>query len=74
MITKEQTLLTKEDFHSRTDLPDWLYKEYETFHRPVTDKTFRKIEALLQDSIRMMWLAQGHEPSYRTIIRFCHTT
>ncbi|MEW9674568.1 transposase, partial [Lentibacillus sp. L22] len=26
----------------------------------------RKIEALLQDSIRMMWLAQGHEPSYRT--------
>lgn len=30
----------------------------------------RKIEALLQDSIRMMWLAQGHEPSYRTINRF----
>ncbi|MCM3007149.1 transposase, partial [Priestia koreensis] len=26
----------------------------------------RKIEALLQDSIRMMWLAQGYEPSYRT--------
>ncbi len=30
----------------------------------------RKIEALLQDSIRMMWLAQGYEPSYRTINRF----
>ena len=30
----------------------------------------RKIEALLHDSIRMMWLAQGHEPSYRTINRF----
>nr|WP_243855008.1 IS1182 family transposase [Halalkalibacterium halodurans] len=30
----------------------------------------RKIEALLQDSIRMMWLAQGNEPSYRTINRF----
>ncbi|WP_269409680.1 IS1182 family transposase [Lentibacillus daqui] len=30
----------------------------------------RKIEALLQDSIRMMWLTQGHEPSYRTINRF----
>ena len=30
----------------------------------------RKIEALLKDSIRMMWLAQGHEPSYRTINRF----
>ncbi|WP_339212409.1 IS1182 family transposase [Ornithinibacillus sp. FSL M8-0202] len=30
----------------------------------------RKIEALLGDSIRMMWLAQGDEPSYRTINRF----
>ncbi|UOR10472.1 MULTISPECIES: IS1182 family transposase [Halobacillus] len=30
----------------------------------------RKIEALLQDSVRMMWLAQGYEPSYRTINRF----
>ena len=30
----------------------------------------RKIEALLKDSIRMMWLAQGNEPSYRTINRF----
>lgn len=30
----------------------------------------RKIEGLMKDSIRMMWLAQGHEPSYRTINRF----
>lgn len=30
----------------------------------------RKIEALLEDSVRMMWLAQGYEPSYRTINRF----
>ena len=30
----------------------------------------RKIEALLKDSIRMMWLAQGNEPTYRTINRF----
>src|SRR5690625_5665072 len=30
----------------------------------------RKIEALLYDSVRMMWLAQGYEPSYRTINRF----
>ncbi|GAA0335771.1 IS1182-like element ISSep1 family transposase [Bacillus carboniphilus] len=30
----------------------------------------RKIEALLLDSVRMMWLAQGQEPSYRTINRF----
>src|SRR5699024_11432184 len=29
----------------------------------------RKIEALLKDSVRMMWLAQGYEPSYRTINR-----
>lgn len=26
----------------------------------------RKIEGLLKDSVRMMWLAQGYEPSYRT--------
>src|SRR5699024_10459367 len=32
----------------------------------------RKIEALLKDSIRMMWLDQGYEPSYRMINRF-HT-
>lgn len=30
----------------------------------------REIEALLKDSIRMMWLAQGYEPTYRTINRF----
>lgn len=30
----------------------------------------RKIEGLLKDSLRMMWLAQGYEPSYRTINRF----
>src|SRR5699024_7268912 len=30
----------------------------------------RKIEALLKDSVRMMWLAQGYEPTYRTINRF----
>lgn len=33
-------LLTKEDFAKRTDLPDWLLKEYRTFHKTVTDKTF----------------------------------
>ena len=30
----------------------------------------RKIEAMVKDSVRMMWLAQGYEPSYRTINRF----
>jgi len=30
----------------------------------------RKIEDLTRDSIRMMWLAQGYVPSYRTINRF----
>ena len=29
----------------------------------------RKIDALLQDCIRMMWLAQGHAPTCRTINR-----
>ncbi len=30
----------------------------------------RKIEALTKDSIRMMWLTQQYQPSYRTINRF----
>lgn len=30
----------------------------------------RGIAALLKDSLRMMWLSQGHRPSYRTINRF----
>src|SRR5690625_1975692 len=30
----------------------------------------RKIEALVKDSIRMMWLAQGYEPSHSSINRF----
>jgi len=30
----------------------------------------RQIEALLTDSVRMMWLAQNQTPSYRTINRF----
>lgn len=28
----------------------------------------RKIEALLSDSIRMMWLAQGYSPSYPALL------
>ena len=39
-MIKGQTLLTKEDFQTRSDLPSWLYVEYETFHQTVTDKTF----------------------------------
>ncbi len=30
----------------------------------------RRIEKLLHDSIRMMWLAQDQTPSYKTINRF----
>lgn len=30
----------------------------------------RRIEHLLKDSCRMMWLAQGQTPTYRTINRF----
>lgn len=40
MLTKQQALLTKEDFSTRTDLPKWLIDEYKTFHNIVTDKTF----------------------------------
>jgi len=40
MITTNKALLTKEDFATRDDLPEWLLKEYETFHNIVTDKTF----------------------------------
>ncbi|WP_415783307.1 transposase, partial [Alkalicoccus chagannorensis] len=37
-----------------------------------TQSTFsgRKIESMLHDSVRMMWLAQGYTPTYRTINRF----
>ena len=40
MIKTNEALLTKEDFKTRDDLPEWLLKEYETFHNTVTDKTF----------------------------------
>lgn len=30
----------------------------------------RKIETLMKDSIRMMWLTQSYQPSYRTINLF----
>ncbi|TAA69142.1 YqcI/YcgG family protein [Planococcus salinarum] len=40
MVTAYKALLTKEDFATRQDLPEWLLKEYETFHNTVTDKTF----------------------------------
>ncbi|ALS02669.1 hypothetical protein ATZ33_15180 [Enterococcus silesiacus] len=30
----------------------------------------RKIEALTKDNIRMMWLSQSYQPSYRTLNRF----
>ena len=40
MIKTNEALLTKDDFKTRDDLPEWLLKEYETFHNTVTDKTF----------------------------------
>lgn len=40
MIETDKALLTKEDFAERTDLPDWLLKEYATFRKIVTDKSF----------------------------------
>jgi len=40
LINVQKALLTKEDFSQRKDLPDWLIKEYNTFHKVVTDKTF----------------------------------
>ncbi|MET3576324.1 YqcI/YcgG family protein [Bhargavaea ullalensis] len=40
MTVKQKKMLTKEDFAVRDDLPDWLLREYQTFHDTVTDKTF----------------------------------
>lgn len=40
MIYVDKALLVKEDFIEGNDLPDWLMKEYKTFHETVTDKTF----------------------------------
>ncbi|PID02033.1 YqcI/YcgG family protein [Sporosarcina sp. P2] len=40
LIQTSNALLTKEDFTERNDLPEWLRREYQTFHDIVTDKTF----------------------------------
>lgn len=40
MVTAFKALLTKEDFETRSDLPEWLQNEYKTFQSTVTDKTF----------------------------------
>src|SRR5690606_5664009 len=40
MKTIENKMLVKEDFSNREDLPEWLLREYHTFHKTVTDKTF----------------------------------
>lgn len=40
MIDTNQALLTKEDFKTRDDLPEWLLQEYQTFHDTVMNKTF----------------------------------
>ena len=40
ILDKTKTLLVKEDFERRDDLPEWLLTAYEKFHRTVTNKTF----------------------------------
>lgn len=40
IVKTTKTLLVKEDFKTRDDLPDWLHTAYENFHHIVTDKTF----------------------------------
>lgn len=40
LIQTSHALLTKKDFIERNDLPEWLLREYRTFHNIVTDKSF----------------------------------
>ncbi|MDL4840559.1 YqcI/YcgG family protein [Aquibacillus rhizosphaerae] len=40
MTVKESYLLTKEDMVNPDIVPDWVIREYNTFHNVVTDKTF----------------------------------
>lgn len=40
MLKTKTALLTKEEMNTREDLPDWLKREYKTFHQTVTDPTF----------------------------------
>jgi len=40
MLTMKNTLLLKEDMTNPDIVPEWVIKEYETFHQTVTDKTF----------------------------------
>ncbi|WP_198663160.1 transposase, partial [Paraliobacillus zengyii] len=62
------------DFEIKLQKNDIAYTIHDLVEQ-IPDKAFsvfsgRKIESLLKDSVRMMWLAQGYEPSYRTINRF----
>lgn len=58
-----ETLLVKEDFKTRDDLPSWLYPAYENFHRIVTDKTFPcyfGMAAELGDELRYAYVTQNN--------------
>ncbi len=62
MIQIANVLLTKEDFVKRTDLPDWLLKDYQTFHKTVTDKTFPCYFGMggeLRGELRYAYIAQN---------------
>ncbi|SES38948.1 IS1182 family transposase, partial [Salisediminibacterium halotolerans] len=62
-----------ERFHRKTGCPAYHPKMMlKVILCAYTQSVFsgRKIEGLLNDSVRMMWLAQGYQPSYRTINRF----
>ena len=57
-----ETLLVKEDFKKRDDLPSWLYTAYENFHRTVTDKTFPcyfGMAAELGNELRYAYVSQN---------------
>lgn len=40
MIQTKPALLTKEDVETRSDLPEWFTREFQTFEKTITDKTF----------------------------------
>ena len=72
MVTAYKALLTKEDFEIRGDLPEWLLKEYATFHNTITDKTFPcyfGMSGELKGELRYGYMSQDDWSSLPVIVK-----
>ncbi|WP_010175993.1 YqcI/YcgG family protein [Bacillus coahuilensis] len=61
MKVTNKTLLTKEDMINQAVVPDWVIREYTTFHQIVTDKTFPcyfGMKAEMKGELRYAYITQ----------------